>query len=125
MAYPTTANVNEKEDVKNDLLKNKQNVITCITDETLNPTFTRTWGTSFEDYGRCARIYDNYIYECGYCGYSEEPSEDMKIFLIKYDLGGNIIWDITWNGGDMEYPWYLTCYQDHIYLCGLIFFISL
>ena len=85
--------------------------------DTLNPTFNRTWGTSNEDYGRHAEIYENFVYCCGYCNHTSF-SGSGDIFLLKYDSSGNIIWETTFDGGDYETAYYVTGYDGYIYLCG-------
>jgi len=81
-----------------------------------NLIWDTTWGGNLGDFGNGVFVYEDYIYVVGTtwsfgAGYSD-------VCLLKYDLDGNLIWNVTWGGSDNDFGESVFVYGDYIYVAG-------
>ena len=85
-------------------------------DQDGNLVWNVTWGGSKVDYGQSIATDGLYLYVTGYtCSYGA-GSDD--IFILKYDLNGTLLWNITWGGINEEYGWSIAVDESNIYIAG-------
>jgi len=58
--------------------------------------WNKTWGGVYTDLGRCIFYSNSYLYITG--GTSSYGSGASDIFILKYDINGNLTWNRFWGG---------------------------
>jgi len=79
--------------------------------------WNNTWGGAYWDSLQGLATYDEYIYLTGQTS-SFEPIGGEDVFLVKYDLDGNQIWNVTWTVEGRDYPSGIDVSEDAVYVCG-------
>jgi hypothetical protein len=81
----------------------------------INPDWVTYWGGEYSESGRGVVVAGNYIYVCGYVVSPDYQVE--KVFLLKYDMGGGLQWNETWDN-PVAWPNDLAVSGDAVYVTG-------
>lgn len=74
------------------------------------------WGGKLDDYAYDLAISGDNIYITGRT--KSFGAGDYDIFVLKFDLKGNLIWNTTWGGPNNEGAWAIAAYSDSVYVTG-------
>ncbi len=81
-----------------------------------NLIWSHIWGWGSDDHSMDIFVYDNYIYVVGYTESLGAGSAD--IYLLKFDLDGNLLWNVTWGGNNWDVGSDIFVYDNNIYVVG-------
>ncbi len=82
------------------LTGNKDDFLLIKWDMGGNLVWDKRWGGVDEDFGRSVFVNGSAIYTCGYCRSFGSGNYDTA--LVKWDANGNVLWNKTWGGGDVD-----------------------
>lgn len=91
---------------------------TCMKIGETYTLWSKTWGGTFTDEGISIAVseYDE-IYITGYStGYIGGYGED--IIVLKYDCNGNLLWNVSWDGGDYERGYGIAISNESVVVVG-------
>jgi len=95
--------------------EDNKDVFVAKIDENGNISWIKKWGGSSSDMAYGIDVYDNKIYICGTTfGFG---AISKRIFILKYDTDGNLLWVKTW-GGNKDEEAYDIYVADGIYITG-------
>lgn len=81
-----------------------------------NLIWNRTWGGVENDYASSIAIANSSIYVTGWTYSFGEGQADA--FMLKYDPGGNLIWNRTWGGAGLDMAHSIAVSGSSIFLAG-------
>ncbi|MHA1271723.1 MAG: SBBP repeat-containing protein [Candidatus Helarchaeota archaeon] len=81
--------------------------------------WNKTWGKSNLEYGNDICIANNYLYITGYTNSWGSGLDD--IIIVKFDLNGNLLWNYTWGGSDIDQGNGIVVDQNDIFIIGISF----
>ena len=81
-----------------------------------NLIWTTTWGGVSSDIGRSIYVEKDCIYITGETISFGARIDD--IFILKYDIEGNYIWNVTWGGANDDDPHGIVVNSGYIYIVG-------
>ncbi|MEX2690472.1 MAG: hypothetical protein Q6351_009160 [Candidatus Njordarchaeum guaymaensis] len=87
-----------------------------IANQVVTEIWNVTWGGSNYDRGQSIFIYNNYVYITGRT--DSFGSGNFDVFLLKYDLDGNLVWSRTWGGSNWDEAHGLFVYGNYICITG-------
>ena len=86
---------------------------------TSNDQWFVTWGGKLDERAWGMVVNGSHIYITG--DTTSFGAGDYDIFLLKFDLEGNLQWNTTWGSSDRDFVWGIAVYGDSVYLTGDIF----
>jgi len=81
-----------------------------------NQIWNRTWGGIFNDCSNSIWGNGTFIYSAGYTSSFGSGNDDL--LLIKWDYGGNQIWNRTWGGTDDDHGYAVKGNENFLYTSG-------
>jgi len=78
--------------------------------------WNKTWGSNNDESAHAVAVDSHNIYVTGWT--TNQTQNIVDVFLLKYDLNGNLLWDKTWDGGFSDRAESIALDGSNVYICG-------
>lgn len=82
----------------------------------LNPIWVKTWGGPYFDVAESVTSNSSSVYVTGYTPNGTAP---QKAYILKYDINGNYLWNVTLTNPVTIIPFSIIIFNSSIYVTGI------